>query len=150
MATFITPSTTAWTHRGIWGHTRRMSPVRAVGNRMNRPTEKAIPRAAAMVMKMEAAFSWVKWASSHFSSQPGSSSSSCSSPSSDTSAECIRAWTPWTMAEPKTNTPRTRGSLANQLRGCIFLVVMSSSPLGLRTTMARFSGPCIIMPSMRA
>ena len=127
------------------------APTRAVGSRMKRPTEKATPRITARVTKKPAAFSLPRRSSSHSSNLDGSSSSSSSSGKKE--AEYMRAFTPLAMEEPKLKMPRIKG---RPRMGCLSLMRTRSStfssswPSGLRTTMARFSGPIIMMPSMSA
>ena len=47
MATFSTPSSTERTHSGMVVHTSPISPVSAVGSKMNSPTDMAMPSTAA-------------------------------------------------------------------------------------------------------
>jgi len=89
-------------------------------------------------------FSEPSFCSSHFSNFEGSAS--CSGKKS---AEYMSAFTPFTIEEPKFTTPRMSG----HVRMPVFFLIGSTfrtSPSGPRTTMARLSGPCIKMPSMRA
>ena len=61
----------------------------------------------------------------------------------------MSAFTPDTIDEAKFTTPRISGHLATPVRflsGSTFV----TRPSGPRTTMERLSGPCIMMPSIRA
>ena len=126
-------------------------PTRAVGSRIKRPTEKKIPSTTATVTNTEAAFSLPRCLSSHCSNLEGSSGVSSSSGIKE--AEYISALTPLAMEEQKLNTPRRKG---NPKTGCLSLMSTRSStcsanvPSGLRTTTAFFSGPSIMIPSIRA
>ena len=118
---------------------------------MNSPTEKTMPSTTATVIKKEAAFSLPRCLSSQSSNREGSSGSSSSSGKKE--AEYINAWTPLAREEQKLKTPRSSG---RPRAGCLSLMstrsstCSSSPPSGLRTTTAFFSGPSIMIPSMRA
>ena len=65
------------------------------------------------------------------------------------SADQVIAFTPLIMESRKFTTPRISGHLATPVRflsGSTFV----TRPSGPRTTMERLSGPCIMMPSIRA
>ena len=82
----------------------------------------------------------------HCSNLDGCASSSSSGKNS---AEYMSAFTPDTIDEAKFTTPRISGHLATPVRflsGSTFV----TRPSGPRTTMERLSGPCIMMPSIRA
>ena len=133
------------------GTTKPIRPVMAVGRRMNSTTAKTMPRATAAVTKKDAAFSLPRRLSSHSSNLEGSSGSSSSSGRKE--AENISALTPLAREEQKLNTPRMKGTPSRGWRSLMstrFSTCSSSSPSGLRTTTAFFSGPSIMIPSMRA
>ena len=124
---------------------RSKKPPISVGSRKNSTTENPTPSTIESVTTAFSSFSEPNFPSNHFSNLLGSAFSS----SGKKSAEYISAFTPPYIEEPKLTTPRISGQVIQPLfffSGSTF----STSPSGLRTTMARFSGPCIRMPSIRA
>ena len=124
-------------------------PIRE-GSIKNNATEKAMPRTTEIVTMTFCAFSPESFFSSHRSNFDWLSEVSPSS-SANRSAEYMSAFTPVFIDLQKLKTPRIKGSFFREkpsvfLTGDTFVCI----PSFVRTTTADFSGPSIMMPSMRA
>ena len=121
------------------------------GSTKNSAMENASPSTTENVMSAFCAFSEDRRFSSQASKRPGSLPFSSSSSSAKKSAEYMRAETPVFMDVQKLKMPRMNGSFfgdhfCESFRGS----TLRCRPSFVRTTTADFSGPSIIMPSMRA
>ena len=123
------------------------NPPMTMGSRKNRPMESSSPMATAMPTMVFWKASLPSFFSSHLSNLDGSSCISSGARSADLSS----AFTPTICASKKLKMPRINGQFFHEPGGFSFRGETSTVKPSLpRMTIASFSGPRIMMPSISA